>query len=65
MRRNRTKTSTGDLISTLAFLGSGLWLCDAAIQSVGVAAAALWLCGGSCLLAALRHPIAQLLGSRD
>ena len=61
MSRHRRRTSTGDMISSIAFLGAGLWLLSDALETDGWRGWALLLCALASLAAALRHPAARLL----
>lgn len=59
------RRSTGDLISTLCFAGTGLWLAGESLAAGGPRAVLIGLCALACLLAAARHRIAALLRGRD
>jgi H+/Cl- antiporter ClcA len=61
----RRKPSTGEMISTLCFIGVGLWTLAEALISPQPRAAILMLCSGACLAAAARHPIARFLSRRS
>ena len=60
MRRPR-RASTGEMISSLAFFGAGLWLLSEAALAEGRRAGLLTLCALSSLAAAVRHPVARLV----
>ena len=59
MRHRRT--STGEMISTLCFLGVGLWSLGEAALASWPKAVILTLCALACLAGAARHPIARML----
>ncbi|MEQ8900781.1 MAG: hypothetical protein RID11_14820 [Roseovarius sp.] len=59
MRHRRT--STGEMISTLCFLGVGLWALGEAAMAPWPKATILTLCASACLAGAARHPIARVL----
>lgn len=59
----RRRSSTGEMISTLCFLGVGLWSLGEAALAPWPKAAVLALCALACLAGAARHPIARALGS--
>ena len=53
------KRSTGRLISTLCFLGVGLWLLGEAMAADPLRAVLLGLASLACLAGAARNPIAR------
>lgn len=53
--------STGEMISTLCFIGVGLWSLGTALDAPQPRAAILILCALACLAGAARHPIARLV----
>lgn len=59
MRHRRT--STGEMISTLCFLGVGLWSSGVAAESPWPKATILSICALACLAGAARHVLARLL----
>jgi hypothetical protein len=56
--------STGEMISTLCYIGVGLWTLGAALEAPFPKAALLGLCALACFAGALRHQIARLLEHR-
>jgi hypothetical protein len=48
------------MISTLCFIGVGLWSLGTAMATPQPKAALLILCAAACFLGAARHPIAQI-----
>ena len=59
MRHRRT--TTGEIISTLCFLGVGFWSVGVAAESSWPKATILSLCALACLAGAARHVLAKLL----
>jgi len=55
------RTSTGEMISTLCFIGVGFWTLGAAMDSPVPRAIILTLCSLACFAGAARHLIAGLL----
>ncbi|MGR3546735.1 MAG: hypothetical protein ACU0CB_12990 [Roseovarius sp.] len=53
--------STGEMISTLCFIGVGLWSLGTALEAPQPKAALLMVCAVACFLGAARHPIARRL----
>ena len=60
MQRRR---STGEMISTLCFLGVGAWALGVALESSWPKGIALGICSAACFAGAGRHVIARLLAS--
>lgn len=54
------RSSTGQLISTLCYLGVGLWLVGEAINAPPLQSVLFAVSGTACLLGAARNPIARL-----
>ena len=61
----RQPTSRGEMISTLSFLGMGLWCLGQALIAPAGPALALGLCALACFAGAARHRLARLLEPRD
>lgn len=61
--RHRNRRTTGDMISTLAFLGMAGWLASEAAMGEGGAfrVGFLWLSAMACFAGGLRHVIAALV----
>lgn len=57
----RRHGSTGEMISTLCYVGVGLWTLGAALEAPFPKAALLILCALACFAGAIRHQIARLL----
>ena len=55
------RRSTGEMISTLCYVGVGLWTLGTALDSPVPQAAVLGLCSLACFAGALRHQIARIL----
>ncbi|WP_417727058.1 hypothetical protein [Roseovarius sp.] len=53
------RRSTGEMISTLCFIGVGLWSLGTALEAPQPKAVLLILCAVACLLGAARHLIAR------
>lgn len=64
MIMTRRPRSTGEMISTLCYIGVGLWTLGSALEAPFPKAALLGLCALACFAGALRHQIAQLLDPR-
>jgi hypothetical protein len=60
MTMTRRPRSTGEMISTLCYVGVGLWTLGTALESPFPQAAVLGLCALACFAGALRHRIARL-----
>ena len=60
-RKTATRPTIGATISTLAFAGCSLWLMAEAAVSPPLQSWMLALCAASCLAAAFRKQIAQVL----
>lgn len=60
-RRHR---STGEMISTLCYVGVGLWTFGTALEAPFPKAALLILCAIACFAGAIRHQIARFLDGR-
>lgn len=60
----RRPRSTGEMISTLCYVGVGLWSLGTALESPLPQAAVLALCALACFAGALRHQIARLFEQR-
>lgn len=56
----RRPRSTGEMISTLCYVGVGLWTLGTALEAPFPKAALLGSCAVACFAGALRHQIAQL-----
>lgn len=56
--------STGEMISTLCYIGVGFWTLGTAMEAPLAKAALLGLCALACFAGALRHQIADLLEHR-
>ena len=53
--------SNGEMISTLCYIGVGLWTLGTAVDASFPKAALLGLCALACFAGALRHQIARLV----
>lgn len=56
--------STGEMISTLCYIGVGLWTLGTALEAPFPKAVLLGLCALACFAGALRHQIARVLDHR-
>ncbi|MFD0857491.1 hypothetical protein [Roseovarius aquimarinus] len=56
--------STGEMISTLTFIGVGLWCLGTGLEAPPLKATVLFICAGACITGAARNLIAKAL-SRD
>lgn len=64
MTMTRRHRSTGEMISTLCYVGVGLWSLGTAVDAPFPKAALLGVCALACFAGALRHQIARLLDDR-
>lgn len=56
--------STGEMISTLCYIGVGFWSLGTAVDAPLPKAILLGICAMACFAGALRHQIAQLFKDR-
>lgn len=56
----RRHVTTGDMISTLCFLGVGFWMLSAASEAELPKSLVLYFCGALSFTGAARFPIARL-----
>jgi hypothetical protein len=64
MTMTRRARSTGEMISTLCYVGVGLWTLGTALESAFPEAVVLGLCALASFAGALRHQIARLFEHR-
>lgn len=57
----RKPISRGDMISTLCFLGAGLWSLGTALDAPPLKGFLLILCALACFVGVVRHKVARLL----